>query len=89
MMQKCGMVVEEWLAEDFPLKIDQTTNMTKFTNCATGVNPSSSLHKQKKSLMWPAAGLESAPLPAYCFRPHLLHSYRFMSPVGLTLRHLP
>jgi hypothetical protein len=30
-MPKCGMVVEEWLAEDFPLKIDQSTNTTKFT----------------------------------------------------------
>ena len=30
-MPKYCMVVEEWLAEDFPLKIDQSTNMTKFT----------------------------------------------------------
>ena len=29
------MVVEEWLAEDFPLKIDQSTNTTKFTSCAS------------------------------------------------------
>ena len=26
------MVDEEWHAEDFPLKIDQSTNMTKFTS---------------------------------------------------------
>jgi hypothetical protein len=25
-MPKCGKVVEEWLAGDFPLKIDQSTN---------------------------------------------------------------
>ena len=29
------MVVEEWLAEDFPLKIHQSTNTTKFTSCAS------------------------------------------------------
>ena len=29
------MVVEEWLAENFPLKIDQSTNTTKFTSCAS------------------------------------------------------
>jgi hypothetical protein len=34
-MPTCGMVVEEWFAEDFPLKIDQSTNMTKFTSCAS------------------------------------------------------
>ena len=34
-MPKCGMVVEEWLAEDFTLKIDQSTNTTKFTSCAS------------------------------------------------------
>jgi hypothetical protein len=33
-MPNCGMVVEEWLAEDFPLKIDQSTKTTKFTSCA-------------------------------------------------------
>jgi hypothetical protein len=31
-MQKCGMVVEEWFAEDFLLKMDQSTNTTKFTS---------------------------------------------------------
>jgi hypothetical protein len=33
-MPKCGMVDEEWLAEDFPLRIDQSTNtnMTKFAS---------------------------------------------------------
>ena len=34
-MLKCGMVVEEWLAEDFKLKIDKSTNTTKFTSCAS------------------------------------------------------
>jgi hypothetical protein len=34
-MPKCGMVDEEWLAEDFPLKINQSTNMTKFTSFAS------------------------------------------------------
>jgi hypothetical protein len=29
------MVVEEWPAEDFQLKIDQSTNTTKFTSCAS------------------------------------------------------
>jgi hypothetical protein len=51
-MPKCGMVVKEWLAEDFPLKIDQSTNTTKFTSCASRwdalIQASSSLHKQKK-----------------------------------------
>jgi hypothetical protein len=51
-MPKCGMVVEEWLAEDFSLKINQSTNTTKFTSCAshwdTLIQASSSLHKQKK-----------------------------------------
>jgi hypothetical protein len=51
-MPKCGMVVEEWLTEDFPLKIDQSTNTTKFTSCASCWNmliqASSGLHKQKK-----------------------------------------
>jgi hypothetical protein len=51
-MPKCGMVVEEWLAEYFPLKIDQSTNTTKFTSCASHwdvlIQASLSLHKQKK-----------------------------------------
>jgi hypothetical protein len=33
-MPKWGMVVGEWLAEDCPLEIDQSTNMTKFTSFA-------------------------------------------------------
>jgi hypothetical protein len=34
-MPKYDMVVEEWFSEDFPLKIDQSTNTTKITSCAS------------------------------------------------------
>jgi hypothetical protein len=65
------MFVEEWFAEDFPLKMDQSTNTTKFTR---RVNPSSSssLHKQKKSSTLPAAGLESGKQHDFC-------SWQFMT----------
>ena len=60
------MVVEECLAEDFPLKIDQSTNMTKFTSCAsrwdTLIQVQVQVYISKKSLMWPTAGLESGSL---------------------------
>ena len=58
------MVVEEWLAESFPFQIDQSTNTTKFTSCASPWDALIQVQVQvyisnKKSLTRPAAGLES------------------------------
>jgi hypothetical protein len=50
------MVVEEWLAEDFPLKIDQSTNTTKFASCASHWDML--IQSSKKSLTQAMAGLE-------------------------------
>ena len=56
-MPKHGIVVEECLAEDFPLKIDQSTNMTKFISCASRWDQVQvQVCISKKSLTWPAAG---------------------------------
>jgi len=55
------MVVEEWLAEDFPLKIDQSTNTTKFTSCASCWDALIvQVYISKKSLMWPTTSRHSS-----------------------------
>jgi hypothetical protein len=47
-MQKCGMVVEEWLAEDFPLKSKYKHNQIyKLCQSLGHVDPSSSSSKKR------------------------------------------